>query len=77
MLIFEFSENMKRLDVSGNKAGLLKFAQLLTELAGSKSSDYVYVLTKNFSGDELLSNEKEIHNSTSILLNCVKVYFIR
>ena len=77
MLIFEFSENKERLDVLGNKAGLLKFAQFLTELAESKFSDRVHVLTKNFSGDELLPNEKDILDPASILLNRVKVYFIR
>lgn len=67
MLTFELTNDRDRVEIHGDREGLLLLAQTLTELAAKSSPDHVHLMTVDWGGSELtnvgqgLSNELVHH----------------
>lgn len=70
MITFEFDKEDERLEIHGNREGLLYLANILTSMAEKKSSDHAHLMTIDWGGN--LSNERQC--MSNMLINHVKVY---
>ena len=55
MLTFELTSDRDRVEIHGDREGLLLLAQTLTELAAKSSPDHVHLMTVDWGGSGLTS----------------------
>lgn len=72
MLTFESDKENEKLEIHGDKEGLLKLANILTEMAEQDSSEHRHLMTKDWGGSELSNDKQGLANS---LYNHVKIFY--
>lgn len=72
MLTFELNNNNDRVEIHGDKKGLLKLANILFDMANQNESEHRHLMTASWGGDELNSDRQGLNNK---LLNHVKILF--
>ncbi len=72
MLTFECNIDDERLEIHGNKEGLLKLAKILTNMASQDESEHRHLMTKDWGGSELSNDKQGLENK---LCNHVKVFY--
>jgi hypothetical protein len=72
MLTFESDKENDKLEIHGDKEGLLKLAKTLTEMAEESSSEHRHLMTKDWGGSELSNDKQGLDNN---LYNHVKIFF--
>jgi|LakMenEpi03Aug12_release.lakeMendotaPanAssembly.Ray.scaffolds.fasta_scaffold2331022_2 hypothetical protein len=58
MLTFELTVDRDRVEIHGNREGLLALAQALTDLAAKSSPDHIHLMTVDWGGSGL-SDERQ------------------
>jgi len=71
MLTFELTDDRSRVEVHGDREGLLLLAQTLFDLAGKSSPDHVHLMTSEWGGSGLTSIRQGLSNG---LINQVKLF---
>jgi len=72
MLTFETNVDNDRLEVHGDKDGLLKLAKILTDMADQNESEHRHLMTKDWGGLELSDEKQGLDNE---LCHHVKLFF--
>lgn len=72
MLTFESNNENSKLEIHGDKEGLLSLAKILTDIAKADSPEHNHLMTKDWGGSGL-TNEKQ--GSENHLYNHVKIFF--
>ena len=74
MLTFESDKDKDRIEIHGDKEGLLKLAKILTEMAEQDSSDHRHLMTQDWGGSELTSDKQGLDNN---FYHHVKIFFLK
>lgn len=72
MLTFELTSDRERVEIHGDREGLLLLAQHLTELAAASSPDHVHLMTPDWGGAGLTDMRQGLSNE---LIHHAKIFF--
>jgi hypothetical protein len=72
VLTFESNVDNDRLEIHGDKEGLLKLAEILTEMAEKNFSEHRHLMTQDWGGSELNNDKQGLNNN---FYNHVKLFF--
>lgn len=62
MLTFESADKGDRLEIHGDKEGLLRLAKIFTEMAEQEDSEHHHLMTKDWGGSELSDEKQGLNN---------------
>lgn len=71
MLTFELADAGERLEVHGDREGLLRIAEILKSLAEEKTPDHAHLMTEDWGGSGLTNEAQGLNNT---LIHHVKVF---
>ena len=72
MLTFEHNKDGERIEVHGDREGLLKLAETLMALADENSADHAHLMTEDWGGTGLTN---EVQGERNALVHHVKIFF--
>ena len=72
MLTFESDKDNDRLEIRGDKDGLLKLSKILTEMAQQQDTEHRHLMTEDWGGGELSNDKQGLENN---LYHHVKIFF--